>query len=123
VKLNISRVPALLEFMSGYTSKGSRLFLATDNYQVRQMARARLGDQVWHTGGPIVHIDRQARLTNACDGFGFALVDQLILTHCDVLLYPDNSGFSRFAAFQHKGPGLFVFNQAGDIREIKPWQT
>ena len=117
VKGNVSDLPELWGFLDRYVKNGSLVFLATDNYRVRDMTRHRFGGNVSDTGGVIIHVDRQARAKQACQGFGVAILDQLILTYCDVLI-TSSSGFSLVASYlRGTSKDLFTF-QNGNIRKI-----
>ena len=117
VMTNVSDLPELWGFLDGYVKNGSLVFLATDNYRVRDMTRHRFGSNVSDTGGTIIHVERQARAKFSCPGFGVAILDQLILTHCDVLI-TSASGFSQVASYlRGSSKNLFTF-QGGKIRKI-----
>lgn len=92
------------------------VFVATDDQEVRVAARERFGARLIDHGGKIVHIDRQGEQMNACAGFESAVMDQLILSVCHVLVI-SRSGFSLHAAYlrQHHG-GLFIL-QNGSVKE------
>ena len=96
---------------------GSHVFLTTDNYQVRNQTRHLFGSNVWNTDGIIVRVEKQASVKQACPGFGVAVLDQLILTYCDVLI-TSSSGFSLVASYlRGTSKDLFTF-QNGNIRKI-----
>ena len=117
VMTNVSDLPELWGFLDGYVKNGSLVFLATDNYRVRDLTRHRFGSNVSDTGGTIIHVERQARAKFSCPGFGVAILDQLILTHCDVLI-TSASGFSQVASYlRGSSKNLFTF-QGGKIRKI-----
>ena len=67
-------------------------------HRLRNLSRHLLGSDVWNTDGIITHVEKQARAKRACPGFGVAILDQLILTHCDVLI-TSASGFSLVASY------------------------
>jgi len=117
VMTNVSDLPELWGFLDRYVKNGSLVFLATDNYRVRDMTRHRFGGNVSDTGGTIIHVERQARAKFSCPGFGVAILDQLVLTHCDVLI-TSASGFSQVASYlRGSSKNLFTF-QGGKIRKI-----
>ena len=95
------------DFVRGYVRNGSQLFLATDNADVRQASRDKFGPAHHDTEGSIVHIDLQRKDPEVCQGFEDALLDQLVLSRCDVIIMP-GSGFSRRAAIMG-GPWKDVF--------------
>ncbi|KAL8564129.1 hypothetical protein ACOMHN_035734 [Nucella lapillus] len=110
IRMNVSDVTILWKFVDKYVQNGSKLFLATDNLEVRGQSRARYGHNATDTGGSIVHVDRtRGAREKVCDGFGYALLDQLILTKSDVLVL-SSSGFGRRAAYLRGGTkNLFQF--------------
>ncbi|PVD36242.1 hypothetical protein C0Q70_03220 [Pomacea canaliculata] len=94
---NLTEVLDLWRFVDPYVNNGSRFFLATDSEEARNLTRKRFGDRVVDTGGRIVHVDLQAALPFSCEGLEVALLEQLVLMHCDVLVI-SNSMFSYIAA-------------------------
>ena len=118
VKGNLSDLPELWGFLDIYVKNGSHVFLTTDNYQVRNQTRQLFGSNVWNTDGVIIHVEKQASVKQACPGFGVAILDQLILTHCDVLI-TSASGFSQVASYlRASSKNLFTFLD-GNISQIK----
>ena len=88
----------------------SYVFIATDDEGVRAAARRRFGVELLDQGGSILHIDRQGTLLHACAAFETAILDQLALSQCDVLVM-SHSGFSRHAAYlRHQHSGLFLLH-------------
>lgn len=109
VRMKTSDVSILWNFVDRYVQNGSQFFLATDNLEVRNLSRQRFGNNSTDTGGSIVHVDRAKGVSNVCEGFGYAVLDQLILTKCDVLILT-RSGFGKRAAFIRGGSkDLFEF--------------
>ncbi|XP_070178762.1 uncharacterized protein [Littorina saxatilis] len=97
----------LQQFMKG---NNSYVFIATDDQGVRVAARRVFGRRLVDHGGPIVHIDRQGEIIHACAGFETAILDQFVLSQCDVLVM-SRSGFSRHAAYlRHRQDGLFFLH-------------
>ena len=98
-----------------YVKDGSHVFLTTDSYQVRNLSRHLFGSNVWNTDGTVIHVGKQARVQQACPGFGVAILDQLSLTNCDVLI-TSASGFSQVASYlRGSSKKLFSF-RGGNIR-------
>ncbi|KAK7087774.1 hypothetical protein V1264_021782 [Littorina saxatilis] len=103
------------DFVGRYVKNGSQVFLATDNNDIRNTSRVRFGPAHHDTEGVILHIDTQKRRKDACQGFNDLIVEQLMLTHCDILV-KSRSGFSRRAVMMRGGlQEIFVFRDA-DIR-------
>jgi hypothetical protein len=60
-----------------------------------------------------VHIDKNRQSPDACLGFEDVIVDQLILTHCDVLVI-HRSGVSETAGvLRNQDEGLFRLEEKG----------
>ena len=117
VRCNISTLPVLWDFVDRWVQNGSYVFMATDNWQVRNLTRQRFGHRMYDSGGEIIHVDQQARVPHACEGFESALLDQLILTYCDVLI-TSHSIFSQRASYlRGRSDNLFSFLK-GKIRRI-----
>uniref|UniRef100_A0A2C9L4T6 GT23 domain-containing protein n=1 Tax=Biomphalaria glabrata TaxID=6526 RepID=A0A2C9L4T6_BIOGL len=91
-------IPVLFNFMKTKDINSSALFfIATDYIAVRNLAKDFFGTQYIDYGGLISHIDRQRSDKDSCQGFESALLDQAILSLCDVLVI-SRSGFSIKAA-------------------------
>ena len=91
-------IPDLIQAMNDTDLKGnSRFYLATDSEEMRGKFEAYFGDRLMPPVGTVTHIDRQRGNDAACDGFGVALLEQLILSVCDHLFLTP-SGFSFYAA-------------------------
>ncbi|XP_041355886.1 uncharacterized protein LOC121373355 [Gigantopelta aegis] len=94
----IPSVYIVWHFLSKYIkTPNTRVFIATDAEQVREMAKEEFNADLLTVGGIIRHIDRQRNLSDACDGFETALLEQKVLIDCDVLVTSE-SGFSILAA-------------------------
>ncbi|XP_041356569.1 uncharacterized protein LOC121373854 [Gigantopelta aegis] len=105
----ISSVPKLWEFLQPYVDDAKNIFVATDSTSVRDMARMRFGKKSLDTGGKILHIDRQRKRVDSCEGFECAILDQTILTKCHLLVV-SGSNFSIRAAFiRGSNRNLFIF--------------
>ncbi|XP_046350319.2 uncharacterized protein LOC124131243 isoform X2 [Haliotis rufescens] len=106
---SIQSVRKLWKFLRGY-EKETIYFIATDAERVRDMARREFGNKLLTVEGKIRHIDRQRDDRDACDGFETALLEQQILSKCDVLVL-SQSGFSMFASYMRgTSRDLFIFN-------------
>uniref|UniRef100_A0A2C9KND1 Peptide-O-fucosyltransferase n=1 Tax=Biomphalaria glabrata TaxID=6526 RepID=A0A2C9KND1_BIOGL len=91
-------IPKLFDFMKKKdTNSSAYFFIATDYIGVRRQAQNFFGTQYIDYGGLISLIDRQRGDKNSCQGFESALLDQAILSLCDVLVI-SRSGFSIKAA-------------------------
>ncbi|XP_071080237.1 uncharacterized protein [Haliotis cracherodii] len=84
-------------FLKQYNNSATyRVFVSTNSEQVRQESRRMFPEVFADVDGPLVHVDQDTG-AQACDGFGKVLIDQQILSTCDVYLMTD-SGFGRVAA-------------------------
>ncbi|XP_067653098.1 uncharacterized protein [Haliotis asinina] len=114
---SIQSVRKLWKFLQGY-GKETMYFVASDAERVRDMARREFGNRLLTVEGKIRHIDRQRDDRDACDGFETALLEQQILSKCDVLVL-SQSGFSMFAAYMRgTSKDLFIFNEG----QITPFE-
>ncbi|ESP01016.1 hypothetical protein LOTGIDRAFT_172851 [Lottia gigantea] len=110
-KNNITNVPKLWEFMDKLDT-ANKIFIATDNIEVRNTARRRFGKRYFDSEGKILHIDRQKGMDADCLGFETAVVDQIILSKCKVLIV-SKSGFSELAASIRNDPKeLYKFQRS-----------
>ena len=94
-----------------------KYFVATDSHSVRQQFREFFPRQLVDYGGKILHIDRQRTRSDACEGFEEALLDQLILSICDVLVV-SRSGFSIHAAHVTNTTGGMWITEGGEISKF-----
>ena len=104
------------DFVADYVHNGSHVFLATDNTAVRQTSRNKFGAAHHDTQSVILHIDQQRNSGGACQAFEDALLEQLILAHCDVTVLSRRSGFSRRAAMMHWPVSSFEFHDGQIVR-------
>ncbi|XP_041363166.1 uncharacterized protein LOC121378878 [Gigantopelta aegis] len=81
-----SSVKYLWAFLDTRYPNASRIFVATDSLDVRKWARRHFKDKEMDTGKTILHIEKQKRKKNSCDGFESVLLDQQVMIHCDVLV-------------------------------------
>ncbi|XP_071084736.1 uncharacterized protein [Haliotis cracherodii] len=97
-------------------SPSSKLFIATDNDEVRFQFKDAFPLTFLDIKGNITHIDQGGR--NDCSGFEKGILDQYVLTTCDTLVISD-SGFSRTAAVvRGTDNNLFIIYQK-NITQIK----
>ncbi|RUS79508.1 hypothetical protein EGW08_012740 [Elysia chlorotica] len=92
-------LPSLFNFLlSRDTFKNARFYLASDYQLIKDKAKEFFAERLLNFGVTVMHIDRQRTADNACNGFESALLDQQILSLCDVLVV-SRSGFSIHASF------------------------
>lgn len=116
---SIEHLPTLLKFMASKdTKKNAKFFVATDYEHVRTESKKFFGNRLLDYGGKILHIDRQRSEHSACVGFEVALIDQFILSLCDILIVC-KSGFSINASFMSNSTGHVFYMKDGKIEQIK----
>ena len=95
-----------------------RFFVSSDSKVFIDRAARIFGDRFVRTEGQFVHVDRPGEDRRAaCDGFTKVLVDQHLLTTCDVFVV-SFSGFGRYAAYlRGSDRGLYCLLMDGTIRK------
>ncbi|XP_070212692.1 uncharacterized protein [Littorina saxatilis] len=120
---DVNQLGALWDFFRLYVSNGSDVFMATDHPDVREMSRKKFGSAHHDTGGLMTHVDKtrgDRDRDRACLGFEYTLLDQLVLTCCDVLV-TSRSGFSeRAALIRGSSENLFRFAN-GNVTKVTTW--
>ncbi|XP_059147354.1 uncharacterized protein LOC131935080 [Physella acuta] len=92
--VTVKDLPLLYNFMLSKDTNGNAMFyVATDYINVRIQSRNFFGKRFIEYGAKITHIDRTRTGSEACDGFKWNILDQFILSLCDVLVISP-SGFS-----------------------------
>ncbi|CAL1544411.1 unnamed protein product, partial [Lymnaea stagnalis] len=115
----LNDLPLLYDFLQGKDkNRDAFFFVASDFEQVRGKSRERFGDRLIDYGGKIIHIDRQRGDRKACAGFEVALMDQLVLSLCDVLVIC-KSGFSKYASYLSNTSEPVYILEGGQIHEFK----
>ncbi|GFS17676.1 hypothetical protein ElyMa_004988500 [Elysia marginata] len=115
---SLTDLPLLFKFMlSKDTFKTARFYLASDYQLVKDKAKEYFTDRVLDVGVTVTHIDRQREGNNACNGFESALLDQQILSLCDVLVV-SRSGFSIHASYMAPAPQEVYIMQDGSIADF-----
>lgn len=114
----------ILEFLQNYRNASEyALFLATDSDNVRQSCYAEF-ENCLSFNKTIVHIDRFHGVDEktACQGFSDALLDQMLLTKCDVLVV-SRSNFGGMAAYMRGNIGnLFMYNAKNNAVVSLPYE-
>ena len=95
-----------------------RFFVTSDSAIYNDRAARVFGERFVRTEGRFVHVDKPGKNRRAaCDGFTKVLVDQYLLTTCDVLVV-SFSGFSRHAAYlRGTDRGLYCLLRDGTLRK------
>ncbi|KAK7480096.1 hypothetical protein BaRGS_00028656 [Batillaria attramentaria] len=115
---DVSQLGSLWRFLESYAKNGSHIYLATDNTEVREISRQKFGFAHHDSGGVIAHIDKRREEKDGCKGFEYALLDQLVLTHCDVLVTSHSMFGSRAALIRGTNSGLYYYHN-GTIEKTK----
>ncbi|XP_046360507.2 uncharacterized protein LOC124138041 [Haliotis rufescens] len=112
----LEHVEAVWSFLKKYNdSNRYHIFLTTDSEQIRDIGRSKFPDVNLDLKGHIVHVDRTTG-NHVCDGLEKTLLDQIILSTCDVLIISE-SGFGRIAAFMRRTQdNLYCLNVANITR-------
>ena len=95
-----------------------RFFVTSDSEEFIDEAARIFGDRFVRTDGQFVHVDKPGEnRRKACDGFTKVLVDQYLLSTCDVLVL-SRSGFGRQAAYlRGTDRGLFCILLNGTLHK------
>ncbi|XP_050394316.1 uncharacterized protein LOC126812111 isoform X2 [Patella vulgata] len=115
-RMAIASIDILWNFMENIQNV-RKYFVATDNDDVRISARRRFGDLFVDTGGTILHIDRQRNRNESCVGFETAILDQLALTKCDILIISASNFSIRGSMLKTVLENIYQFD--GEL--IKPF--
>lgn len=112
---NISSVTAVWEFFDTFVHNSKhQFFVTTDSEYVRQKAYHFYGDRMLDTSGPIIHPVKSTN-TNICEGFEKLILDQYILSKCDILVI-SRSGFGRSAAYLRTQLDNVYLFENGEVR-------
>ena len=114
---NVTRASAALT--PSVTSADLRFFVASDSQVFTEKARKAFGDRFVATRGTVIHVDKVSKQDKqkVCESASKAVVDQQLLSTCDVLLV-SMSGFSRQAAYlRGTDRGLYCILLDGTLRE------
>ncbi|XP_041349733.1 uncharacterized protein LOC121369005 [Gigantopelta aegis] len=86
------------DFLKQYNDSSKySIFVSTDSEDVRKTGVRLFPDAIVDIGGNIVHIERSSG-QQVCGGFAKVILDQLVLSTCDVLILT-SSGIGRIASF------------------------
>lgn len=113
VRNKYSSVGAVWKFLQKYNDSSTyKIFVTTDSQIVRQSAKKLFSKQIVDVEGAIVHVDsyEPGRDEFACGGFEKALLDQHVLSLCDVLVI-SRGGFGFNAIYvRKKSSSIFIFH-------------
>ncbi|KAK3750540.1 hypothetical protein RRG08_013917, partial [Elysia crispata] len=105
-------VQAIWDFLQKYNdSRRYRIFVATDSQDIRLQAKQAFPETLLDIPGPILHSDLAGERKDLCQGITKALLDQLALASCDVLVRGYKSHLGAIAAYwRGLDTRLFCFN-------------
>ena len=107
----VPNVSAIFSFLKTYDDIGQyAIYVATDSENIRQLARTNFTNSLT-TSLPIVHVDRVRKQQTevACEGLFAVLLEQHILSRCDLLLLT-RSNMGAMAAYMSSTPQtLYIF--------------
>ncbi|XP_059177578.1 uncharacterized protein LOC131956950 [Physella acuta] len=114
--VKLADIPVLFEFMSSKDTSGDALFfIATDYINVRIQAYNYFKGRMVDFGAIIDHTDRPTLGSDQCGALEDALVDQYLLSLCDVLVLC-RSGFSRMAFYMRNSTDPVYIFEHGVVR-------
>ncbi|KAK6183643.1 hypothetical protein SNE40_011079 [Patella caerulea] len=92
-----------------------KLFLTTDDEGVRSDAKRLFPGMLIESDGPLGHVDLGPETDKTCDAFKKVILDQHILSTCDVLI-TSFSGIGRHAAYvRGKETDLYCLEEGKDL--------
>ncbi|XP_050396505.2 uncharacterized protein LOC126815028 isoform X2 [Patella vulgata] len=98
IRNNINNIQILWNFYKKYNDSSKyRIFITTDSENVRLKAKELFPAVFMDIAGKIVHVERSSG-SDVCEGFKKVILDQVVLSLCDVLVV-SKSGFGRIGAF------------------------
>lgn len=107
----VPNVSAIFSFLKAYNDiEKYVIYIATDAENIRQEAQLNFTNSIT-SNLPIIHVDRlrKEQADIACEGLFAVLLEQYILSRCDVLLLT-RSNMGAMAAYLSKKPQmLFIF--------------
>ena len=108
----IPNVTAIFKFLSKFDIPSKYIiYVATDSEEVRRGAKGNFTTAVT-VDMPIIHIDRYSKTQEslACQGFFTVLLEQYILSECDLLLLTRSNLGSMAAYMSMKEQDIFIFH-------------
>ena len=111
-------VNVIFEFLRKFDNPSKYvIYVATDSQNVKDSVRGNFTSVVT-VDMPIVHIAKHRQDTSGCVGFYMALLEQLILSRCDLLLLT-HSGYGAMAAYMSTIPQeIYIFYKNQRILKI-----
>lgn len=112
-----STLKAIWNFFDKFKNQqNTRFFVTSDSENVRQEAYRRFPRQITDTEGPIIH-PVKSKLKGICKGFTKMILDQYVLSKCDVLVI-SRSGYGKMAAYLRNTQQNVYYFDAGRVIPI-----
>lgn len=107
---SIDQFQSLVKFLIKFnSSEYDRIFFSSDSSDIHVLGAKYFPGKTLEMKGPITHVDRSTGKA-ACAGFRRAIIDQLALSACPVLVISE-SGLGKIAAFiRNTDNNLFLFH-------------
>ena len=100
-KRRYPNVELIFQFLEKFDNQSEYvLYVASDSEQTRERAK-RTFNNSFTVDLPIVHVDRYVSKRNACQGLFTALLEQYLLSKCDIVLLT-HGGFGKIATYMSK---------------------
>ena len=120
-QFDVQNVNAIFNFLKNYNDSGKYIiYIATDDVKIRQKAKTIFTNSL-AINLPIVHVDkvRQDQEGAACKGLFAVLLEQSILSRCDLFLLTRSNMGAMAAYMSTKQQTLFIFyNENRTIFEV-----
>lgn len=99
VRNHKSTVNVIWDFLRRYNdTRHYKIFVTTDSEEIRNKAKRLFPEQILDSKGKIIHVDFHKKSSSTiCQGVEKVLLDQYILSNCDVLIH-SRSNFGENAA-------------------------
>ena len=114
-------VELIFQFLETFDNQSDYvLYVASDSEQTRERAK-RTFNNSFTVDLPIVHVDRYVSKRNACQGLFTALLEQYLLSKCDIVLLT-HGGFGKIATYMSEKQQrvLYVDLENNTILEVDP---
>lgn len=116
-RYNASRARDILGTSATNASK-LRFFVTSDSTQFIDKAEQLFGDRFIRTEGEVVHMDHPTQIRKAgCDSFTKVLVDQHLLSTCDLLVVSKSSLSGQAAYLRGTDHGLYCLFMNGHLEK------
>ncbi|XP_060572717.1 uncharacterized protein LOC132730747 isoform X3 [Ruditapes philippinarum] len=112
----------VFKYLKRYTDPDKYvIYLASDSLYVRSEFWKIFKNGI-HIDVPIIHVDRlgthKHNEKEACDGLKYVLIEQYLLSTCDILILTADSGFGKYAAYLRGSSDNLFLIQLNDSQVI-----